>query len=40
MSNPESNEIFIKIYLSEQKNNFEKFQNKIKTYYLICFLYF
>jgi len=31
MSNPESNEIFMKIHLSEQESTFSKLQNKIKN---------
>ena len=31
MSNPETNEIFMKIHLSEQESKFAKFQNKIKN---------
>jgi hypothetical protein len=31
MSNPETNEIFMKIHLSEQESKFAKFQNKVKN---------
>ena len=38
MSNPESNEIFMKIHLSEQESTFSKLQNKIKNIIYINFL--